>query len=101
MDDASKNATRILYRFVTDKDSRLQYGSKLRAEMHEAIKRGEEPQGYRIEWIKSCVKDIFQLLGNKAAEFNVLYPQDRISNMDMHDVLVTAVAKLRNSGKQK
>lgn len=96
MNETARNANRILLKFITDKESKLRYGAKLRAEMQEAIGRGESPKGYRVDWILKTVTELFGWLGEKAAEFNAAHPQDAISADDFSDVLATAQMRLRN-----
>lgn len=96
MNETAKNASRILLKFVTDRDAKLRYGAKLRNMMQETISRGEEPKGYRVDWILKTVNEMFQWLSTKAAEFNAQYPQDAISADDFSDVLATASTRLRN-----
>jgi len=99
MDEDAKSASLVLLRFVTDKEAKLRYGAKLRASMQASISRGEEPSGYRVEWILQTVSDIFTWLGTRAAEFNAKHPQDRVSADDFSDILATASARLKKSRK--
>jgi hypothetical protein len=96
MNDTAKNANRIILKFITDKEAKLRYGAKLRAEMQEMLGRGEEPKGYRVEWILRTVNELFTWLGEKAAEFNAAHPQDAISVDDFSDVLATAQMRIRS-----
>jgi len=95
-DDTAKNASRILLKFVSDKEAKLRYGAKLRVEMQATIGRGENPTGYRVEWILKTVTELFTWLGNKAAEFNSEHPQDAVSTDDFSDILATAQARIKN-----
>lgn len=99
MDDTSQAANRILLRLVSDKEARVKFGLKQRQAMMSAIKRGEEPQGYRPDWIRNTVRAVFQTLAEKAMEFNEIHPQDRISNHDLADVIATCASRLRNTSK--
>lgn len=97
MDDQTlRNANAILIRFITDIDSKLRYGSKQRQNYLEAIDRGEEPKGYRVEYICKTVEQLIGWLSIKAKEFNDKYPQDRISVEDLMDILATTHAKLKS-----
>lgn len=100
MDETSKNASRILLQFVTDKDAKVRYGKRQRDMMIEAVERGEQPKGYRIEWLDSTAQAIFQLLSEKGAEFNNQHPQDRVSTDDFDDALETCQARLRTAAKR-
>jgi hypothetical protein len=96
MNETARNANRIILKFVTDKDAKLRYGARLRAMMQEAISRGEEPKGYRVDWILKTVTEMFAWLATKAAEFNAAHPQDAISADDFSDVLSTAQMRIKN-----
>ena len=96
MNETAKNANRIILKFVTDKEGKLRYGARIRAMMQEAISRGEEPKGYRVDWILKTVTEMFGWLSVKAAEFNAAHPQDAISSDDFSDVLSTAQMRLRS-----
>lgn len=95
MDDPAVNASRILLKFVTDRESKLKYGLQRRAEMFALIAKGEEPKGYRPEWLKSAVSAVIKVLLSKAQEFNAKYPQDCISSKDFLDVLATALDRIK------
>ena len=97
MNDTAKKANLIILRFVTDKEAKLRYGAKLRTQMQEAIGRGEDPSGYRVDWICRTTAELFAWLSTKAAEFNSAHPQDCISADDFSDVLATAQSRLKNS----
>lgn len=94
MDEVGINANAILLKLITDKEARLRYGMKKRAEMIAAVQRGEEPTGYRAEWLKETVRAVFRLMASQAAMFNTVHPRDRISTNDFIDVLNTAIGKL-------
>lgn len=96
MDNAAWAANRILLRFITDKETKLLHGARLRAEIHEQIARGIEPSGYRVDWITKTVGGLFGWLSERAAEFNAAHPQDAISTDDLSDVLATAESRLKN-----
>lgn len=95
MDDTAKKANLILVRFVTDIETKVRYGQRQRNAMVEALNRGEDPRGYRVEWISKVANQVISLLGERGIEFNTAYPQDRISTEDFQDVLATAQARLR------
>lgn len=96
MNDTARNANKILLRFIVDKDAKLRYGARLRAQTQEAIGRGESPTGYRVDWILKTVTEMFAWLAERAAEFNAAHPQDAISADDFSDVLATGQMRLRN-----
>lgn len=96
MDDTAKKANLILVRFVTDIETKIRYGQKQRQIMVEALEKGENPRGYRVDWISKTANQIIGFLGDRGAEFNNSFPQDRISTEDFADVLATAQARLRS-----
>jgi hypothetical protein len=96
-DESSQSAVAILLKYRTDVQARLEYGRRARQAMHKTISQGTEPTGYRPEWIKSTVRALFGFLASKSAEFNILWPQDRISSDDFADILNTAINKLKAS----
>jgi hypothetical protein len=96
MDDQTLiNANRILLRFVTDIEAKVRYGARMRQAMFDAMNRGEEPKGYRIDFINRTANQAIGWLAERAAEFNAKHPQDRISTDDFADILATAHARLR------
>lgn len=95
MDETAVKASRILLKFVTDKDAKLRYGLQRRAEMFKRMADGEEPSGYRAEWIKTSVNAVLKTLIEKAQEFNAMYPQDTISTKDFLDVLATTANRVK------
>jgi hypothetical protein len=95
MNETAKNANRIILKFVTDKEAKLRYGARIRAQMQEQISQGIEPKGYRVDWILKTVTQMFGWLSERAAEFNAAHPQDAISADDFSDVLSTAQLRLR------
>lgn len=103
MDEATmKNANRILLRFVTDQEGKVRYGLRQRQAYFEAMERGEEPKGYRVEFVSQTANQIFSWLAERAQEFNRQYPQDRLSTEDFKDILATAHARLvaKTSGRR-
>lgn len=103
MDDQTIiNANRILLRFATDTEAKVRYGLRQRQELKEAVRRGETPTGYRVDFINKASRDMFTFLSQKAQEFNAAYPQDRMNTDDFSDILMTAHAILRSktSGKR-
>ena len=91
MDDKTlKNANKILIKFITDIDAKVQYGLKQRKLMFEQIEKGIQPTGYRIDFINQSVREIFDLLLKRAKDFNEKHPQDRLSTEDFMDILATA-----------
>jgi len=101
MDETTmKNANRLLQRFVSDTESKLRYGLRLRQAYFEAVQRGEDPKNYRTEFISNTSTEVFAWLTEKAREFNKKFPQDRMSGHDFLDILATAHHRLQEKLKK-
>ena len=95
-------ANRIFLRFATDIDAKIRYGQRQRQTLKEALARGETPKGYRVDFINRTARDLFKFLADRALEFNIAYPQDRMNTDDFADILLTAMKLLQSkiSGKR-
>ena len=82
-------ATTAFQCLVNEKQSRLRRGLILRQAMHHQIERGEDPTGYRAEWLKATTRKVSQLLAEEAERFNKTYVNDMASVPDLLDVLAT------------
>lgn len=82
-------ATTAFLCLVNEKQDRLRRGLILRQKMHDAIERGEEPTGYRAEWLKGMVKKVAALLAQESEQFNKTYVSDMASVPDLLDILAT------------
>lgn len=74
---------------------RLKTGEALRGRLQSALARGEDPNHYRLEWIRSGVLRINNTLLKLAEEFNAAHPDDRCSVQDLGDVLASTLATLK------
>ena len=88
-------ANEILLRFVTDVDAKLRYGAKMRQAIVDALDRGEDPKGYRWDFLNEASTGLFAWLAERAEEFDTAYPQDKISAQDLADILSLAQMKLK------
>lgn len=86
----------VLKSLSTNAHDRLEYGRILRQKMHDQIVRGEEPTGYRAEWLKSVAVDLIGRLGAAAHEFDNSHVNDKASVADLLDILATAMNLLEN-----
>lgn len=100
MDDKeAKFARDVLHKFATSKDSRLQYGAKVRSEMQKALANGGKIVGYRAEWLYTSADSVLNCLIESSEQFNNTYSHDMISVQDLKDVLNTVLAKLDSYSK--
>lgn len=89
-------AKRIFAKFDNDEKSRLYNGAAIRREIRDAIDRGEEPVGYRVEWLKKSSQKVIHTLHEVAKEFNKEYPHDKASVQDLCDILNTTLKRLKD-----
>lgn len=88
-------ANEILLRFVTDVDAKLRFGAKMRQQIVDALDKGEDPKGYRWDFLNETSTNLFAWLAERAQEFDAAYPQDKVSAQDMADILALAQMKLK------
>lgn len=89
-DDAKMQyAANVFAALVSDTDARLRRGLALRKAMHEALARGEDPQGYRPKWLKATSLLLVKFIGDQAEKFDAEHPDDRVSVADILDLLHT------------
>jgi hypothetical protein len=92
-------ATTAFTALATEKQDRLTNGLVLRQQMHDAIKRGERPPGYRPAWLKTQSLDLVRILTEIAQRFDAEHPDDRCSVSDIMDVLATTMGLFRGAAK--
>ena len=78
----------VLKTLAIDDQTRLRNGLKLRDEMHATLAKGQNPSGYRIEWINECMGLILETLRLCAEKFNAIHPEDKVSVLDFCDILM-------------
>jgi hypothetical protein len=93
-------AARVLHSLVTDSQTRLRQGRKLRDAMVAAIEKGETPTGYRPMWIKQSAHRAIALLHQISGEFNDSHSTDQVSIPDLLDILATAAKLLQNAQEE-
>lgn len=101
MDDI-KWAAEVLEKAVVTERLRLKRGLMRRAQMAEALGRGETPPGRgetppgpRMDWLLEMRGRIIDVLQQGAKEFNEANPDDLISVVDMGDVLTNALHAIK------
>lgn len=77
---------------VSKNNTDLATGVQRREDMLASLKRGEQPQGYRAEWIRESARRLIDELEQIAKDFNAKHPNDRCSAQDLMDVLATTMA---------
>ena len=87
----------ILSTYIQDQVTRLVYGINARRALVKKAKAGEKLTGYRIDWIRLVSKRLVEQLRVEIASFGAAYPWDKISRMDIADVL-RSTATLESGG---
>jgi hypothetical protein len=91
-------ARNLLWRFVTEEDSRQRFAKKNREAMHAQLETGNAT-GHRAEWVVASSNALVDALMRTAHEFNGTYPYDIVLLGDFLDVLSTTKARfLRAAG---
>lgn len=76
-----------------EKDRRIANGFKIREEMAKKLRAGLSVSShYRAQWIRTGVTKVFEAIEAHSHEFNSQHDDDRISALDVLDVLNTAQA---------
>jgi hypothetical protein len=70
--------------------ARLDNGARQRTEIKRQIEAGEEPQGYRAEWLRESAHAILDLMATRAGQFNAVHEDDQASVADLLDAISTA-----------
>jgi hypothetical protein len=83
--------TAVFTRLASEKMDRLNRGLVLRQAMHDAIKRGEKPTGYRPQWVQDQALELVKTCGLMAQKFDEAHPDDKASVSDLLDILATAM----------
>lgn len=86
-------ARNILWRFVTEAESRVKFANKSRASVHAQIERGEMATGHRAEWVVDTSNALVDALMKAGHDFNGTYPYDVAMLGDFLDVLTTTKAR--------
>lgn len=84
-----------LVKLHAQNDKRLNRGLAKRKEMIQKLNKGIQPKGYRVEWLKDSAYEIIDVLDEMAREFNNLHQDDKVSTLDLIDILSTALNFLK------
>jgi hypothetical protein len=91
----------ILRQVVVDQQRRLTHGAELREVMHEQLRGGVEPAGYRFPWITQSALELVNELQRIAKTFNEQHPDDKASLSDLLDIVKTAEAYLESNEEEE
>lgn len=69
-------------------------GFALRNHLHKQLEVGNEPNHYRMEWLRDGVKIVIGELRFMSDRFNREHPDDKVSVGDMLDVLTSSIRTL-------
>lgn len=94
-DEKMDYAIKVFTTLLSDQQDRLERGAMLRQAMHDALARGEKPTGYRAKWLMQVSEGLVQYLIQAAEDFDASHPDDKVSVMDILDVLATVTAQFR------
>lgn len=90
-------STKVFKAFAGEKTSRLANGARLREEIHAKIARGEEPHGYRVDWLEKEALALVTYMSEIARTFDLAHADDRCSVADLLDIMATAKALFEGS----
>ncbi len=68
----------------------LQNGLQTRDEIRKQLEAGNEPEHYRIDWLRETAVQCIGFIGEASKIFNAQHPNDQISQNDVLDVLINA-----------
>lgn len=84
-------AIKIISRASKLQHLRLRRGLQRRARIAEALGNGEDPGGYRVEWLKNTASAVLEVIDIAKDKFNDEHIDDLVSRSDVVDVLTTAI----------
>jgi len=91
----AQQASEVLFKLVTDIETKLRWGQIQRENIKAIIKSGKVPRGYRVDWLDATARGLIRFLRERAEEFNFMFPHDRCSTDDFVDALSSAILRLR------
>ncbi len=80
----------ILRIIKNENTSSLENGLKTREEIRQKILAGETPDHYRVDWLRETALAAIGFIADTAHAFEAKYPNDKISQNDLLDVLINA-----------
>jgi hypothetical protein len=64
--------------------------------MHQSLKDGKVPGGYRANWLKDSALLMIDVLGQIAKDFDTAHSDDKCSAADLLDILATAAGIIKD-----
>lgn len=96
----AKRISLIFQNFAGAQSRRLVKGAKLREQMHERLKAGEDLEADpRFQWMDQGAKAAIQQLAALAKVFNDQHPQDQLSANDLIDALARGIVLIQHAMK--
>jgi hypothetical protein len=86
-----KFANEVLYSLLTTQKKRLENSVQKRNALMASIDRGENPTGYRADFLRDSAKRVLMELASIAKDFNDAHPDDRCTAQDFVDILNTTI----------
>lgn len=96
--DVIVRACKVIVSARTNRDVRLRFGARKRAELLEQLRVGDlDKNDYRYQWLKASKTRVIAMLGDLASEFSLRYPHDAASLDDLIDIVESVL--LQFNGK--
>lgn len=79
-------------------EQRLEQAHKDTDRVRDQLDRGENPTGYRVEWIRNTAIEMLKALTKQCEYFDMHHPNDRASSTDCLNATLTLVNMLLHAG---
>jgi len=87
-----------LYRFTAGDEAALKRGLEDRVRIAQQLAAGEEPTGYRVDFVRASAMKVLDTLGDCGEEFDNKYKGlDRCSPLDLIDILQTCINNIKRA----
>jgi hypothetical protein len=86
---------------MENEKQRLVNASQLREFLRKQLEAGITPDHYRIHWLHQSVFAVIATLGNISAAFNRAHPLDKVTALDLIDILNSTRAKIVGQVQQE
>lgn len=94
----AKTIAGYLYRFTAGDEAALKRALEDRMRIARQLAAGEEPTGYRVDFVRSSAMKVIDLLGDLGEEFDNKYKGlDRCTPLDLIDILQTCINNIRRA----
>jgi hypothetical protein len=95
--DAISETQAALKETMDNESRRLANARQLREFLRKQLEAGITPNHYRIDFLRRGSEAVIETLSDVAEEFNHDYPLDKVTAMDLIDILNTTIAKIAAS----